>query len=115
MASATRRSFLAATAGVAGFSQQVRGRPNILWIIAEDFSPDLGCYGNEFVRTPNLDRLLPKAFGSPMRSSPPRYARRLAPPLSPACIRLQSGATTTGVIATTAIASRTAYVLSPTT
>ncbi len=34
-----------------------RPRPNILWILAEDFSPDLGCFGNELVSTPNLDRL----------------------------------------------------------
>ena len=32
-------------------------RPNILWIIAEDMSPDLGCYGNEIVTTPHLDGL----------------------------------------------------------
>ena len=32
-------------------------RPNILWLIAEDFSPDLGCYGTKEVSTPNLDRL----------------------------------------------------------
>ncbi len=32
-------------------------RPNILWLIAEDLSPDLGCYGNRAVHTPNLDRL----------------------------------------------------------
>lgn len=32
-------------------------RPNILWIIADDFSPELGCYGYEGVRTPNIDRL----------------------------------------------------------
>jgi arylsulfatase A-like enzyme len=32
-------------------------RPNILWLIAEDFSPDLGCYGTTEVSTPNLDRL----------------------------------------------------------
>jgi N-sulfoglucosamine sulfohydrolase len=32
-------------------------RPNILWISAEDISPDLGCYGDEYARTPNVDRL----------------------------------------------------------
>lgn len=32
-------------------------RPNILWIIAEDMSPDLGCYGNKVVTTPNMDAL----------------------------------------------------------
>ena len=32
-------------------------RPNILWLIAEDFSPDLGCYGTTEVSTPNLDKL----------------------------------------------------------
>lgn len=30
-------------------------RPNILWIIAEDLSPDLGCYGNTLVKTPEVD------------------------------------------------------------
>lgn len=32
-------------------------KPNILWIITEDLSPDLGCYGNSFVKTPNIDKL----------------------------------------------------------
>ncbi|MHC4229725.1 MAG: sulfatase-like hydrolase/transferase, partial [Planctomycetota bacterium] len=32
-------------------------RPNILWISCEDTSPDLGCYGDEYADTPNLDRL----------------------------------------------------------
>ncbi|MBN1126597.1 MAG: sulfatase [Sedimentisphaerales bacterium] len=32
-------------------------RPNILWIISEDTSPDMACYGNPIVKTPNLDRL----------------------------------------------------------
>ncbi|MBI4606805.1 MAG: sulfatase-like hydrolase/transferase [Planctomycetes bacterium] len=31
--------------------------PNVLWITAEDLSPDLGCYGAPGARTPNLDRL----------------------------------------------------------
>jgi uncharacterized sulfatase len=32
-------------------------RLNVLWISCEDTSPDLGCYGDEFADTPNLDRL----------------------------------------------------------
>ncbi|HOW65782.1 MAG TPA: sulfatase-like hydrolase/transferase [Candidatus Paceibacterota bacterium] len=31
--------------------------PNILWLIAEDIGPQLGCYGTREVWTPNLDRL----------------------------------------------------------
>jgi uncharacterized sulfatase len=32
-------------------------RPNILWLSTEDISPDLGCYGDGYAITPNLDRL----------------------------------------------------------
>src|SRR5688572_16643005 len=32
-------------------------RPNIVWIIAEDMSPDFACYGETTIRTPNVDRL----------------------------------------------------------
>lgn len=32
-------------------------RPNILWLVAEDFGPHLACYGTTQVWTPNLDRL----------------------------------------------------------
>ena len=32
-------------------------RPNILWIVSEDNSPFLGCYGDTFATTPNIDRL----------------------------------------------------------
>lgn len=32
-------------------------KPNILWIVAENMGPDLGCYGYPLVRTPHLDRL----------------------------------------------------------
>ena len=34
-----------------------QSRPNILWISAEDLSPDLACYGDDYSVTPNLDRL----------------------------------------------------------
>jgi N-sulfoglucosamine sulfohydrolase len=36
---------------------QAEDRPNILWILSEDISPDLSCYGTPAVQTPNLDRL----------------------------------------------------------
>ncbi len=41
----------------ASAAEPERERPNILWLIAEDFGPHLGCYGTEQVWTPNLDRL----------------------------------------------------------
>jgi arylsulfatase A-like enzyme len=31
--------------------------PNILWITCEDTSPNLGCYGDDYAATPNLDAL----------------------------------------------------------
>ena len=31
-------------------------RPNILWISTEDISPDLGCYGDNYAVTPNIDK-----------------------------------------------------------
>lgn len=37
-------------------------RPNILWIIAEDMSQDLACYGNSLVATPNIDGLAAKGM-----------------------------------------------------
>ncbi len=56
-----RRAFLRMGGAVPGLAASGclpgRSRPNVLWILAEDFSPDLGCYGNDLVRTPNLDRL----------------------------------------------------------
>ncbi len=33
------------------------GRPNVLLIVSEDNSPNLGCYGDVYAKTPNLDRL----------------------------------------------------------
>jgi arylsulfatase A-like enzyme len=48
----TRREFMWSAAALAAGE-----RPNILWIIAEDFSPDLGCYGGRLAQTPHLDRL----------------------------------------------------------
>jgi len=69
MSRPTRREFLkTAVAGAAAASlaphladgavsaaTQPRRRPNILWISAEDISPTLGCYGDAYADTPNLD------------------------------------------------------------
>ncbi|MGB0579153.1 MAG: sulfatase-like hydrolase/transferase [Limisphaerales bacterium] len=38
-------------------AEQAAQRPNILWISCEDISPNLGCYGDSYASTPNLDRL----------------------------------------------------------
>lgn len=62
----TRRDFMKLTAaGSAGLALSeampahaaITDRPNILWITSEDNSPLLGCYGDPFATTPNLDRL----------------------------------------------------------
>ncbi len=58
----TRRAFLggAAAAALAACGPQAPPEPkrwNIVWIVADDLSPDLGCYGYTPVRTPNIDRL----------------------------------------------------------
>ena len=62
----TRRWFLQAASGSAAavllsrlsFAQDgQKERPNFLWISTEDISPDLGCYGDAYAVTPNLDRL----------------------------------------------------------
>lgn len=61
-----RRGFLRVSSGVAaamvlpkicfGGDSKVE-RPNILWLSCEDISPDLGCYGDEYSVSPNIDKL----------------------------------------------------------
>ncbi len=52
---ATLLVFVAAQASSAAAAQPKR--PNIVWLIGENLSHDLGCYGARNVRTPHLDRL----------------------------------------------------------
>ena len=33
------------------------GRPNILWVVVDDMSANMGCYGEKTIQTPHLDRL----------------------------------------------------------
>jgi len=44
------------TGSVGAGEARTQKRPNILWISCEDTSPDLGCYGDSYAVTPNLDR-----------------------------------------------------------
>ncbi len=67
-----RRTFLQATVGSVAclIADAARGAnlqsatrnpkssvPNFLWISTEDINPDLGCYGDKYAVTPNIDRL----------------------------------------------------------
>tara|TARA_B110000483_G_scaffold225596_1_gene285389 strand:+ start:461 stop:1033 length:573 start_codon:yes stop_codon:yes gene_type:complete len=38
-------------------SSSAADRPNIVWIMLENWSPDLGCYGTPGIETPHVDRL----------------------------------------------------------
>ena len=38
-------------------SHSEKNRPNILWISVEDICPHLGCYGDKYAKTPNIDKL----------------------------------------------------------
>jgi arylsulfatase A len=55
-----RRQFLASSAGLVGSAaaQTKQRRPNIVFIMLDDLgSGDLGCYGQEHILTPNIDRV----------------------------------------------------------
>ncbi len=40
-----------------GINAQEQKKPNILFIAVDDLKPELGCYGNKLIKTPNIDRL----------------------------------------------------------
>lgn len=40
-----------------GMASSPMKRPNVLLIVSEDNGPELGCYGDPYAKTPNLDRL----------------------------------------------------------
>ena len=37
-------------------------KPNVLFIAVDDMRPELGCYGNKIVKTPNMDRLAARSI-----------------------------------------------------
>lgn len=52
-----KRSLLILASLVLVGSLQAKELPNILWVSSEDNGPHLGCYGDEYAVTPNLDAL----------------------------------------------------------
>ena len=36
--------------------------PNILWVSSEDHGPHMGCYGDKYATTPNVDKLAAKGM-----------------------------------------------------
>ena len=56
--------------------------PNVVFIMTDNQGAwTLGCYGNPDIRTPNIDRLAMKAFGSQTPTASTRSARPVAPHL----------------------------------
>ena len=62
----SRRSFLKAIGSgaavfvlgdVVGASRDRMARPNVLWLSCEDISAHIGCFGDKFAITPNIDKL----------------------------------------------------------
>ncbi len=51
------RLFCMGIAILCGLSPALADQPNILLIVSEDNGPELGCYGDQYARTPHLDRL----------------------------------------------------------
>lgn len=47
---------------VCAASARADDRPNILWLTSEDHGPQMGCYGDKYATTPNVDRLAAKGM-----------------------------------------------------
>ncbi|MGC4050660.1 MAG: sulfatase-like hydrolase/transferase [Paludibaculum sp.] len=71
-----RRTFTHTLAAApALLSAQPRRKPNIVWIMADDMGPgDSGCYGQKYIRTPNIDRLTSRGCCSARRMPAARCA-----------------------------------------
>ena len=48
---------MAGTLSESNAQESKPARPNILWIMIEDWGPDLSCYGTKGIHTPHLDKL----------------------------------------------------------
>lgn len=67
-----------ALCGVNSLAAQSSERPNVLFLMADDLRPELGCYGVESIKTPNIDRFAASAmlFGNAYCNVPVSGASR---------------------------------------
>src|SRR5579863_9299547 len=92
----SRRGFLGQSAGAVAAAQtgslRAASRPNVLYVILEDIGPNLACYGEPLVQTPNLDRFAAQSmrFTSAYTTGPVCSASRSA--LMSGCYQTRIGA-----------------------
>jgi arylsulfatase A-like enzyme len=79
-----RRDFCSVTMAGAAASAQPTERPNIIWLTCEDTGPQIGCYGDKYAVTPNLDSLAERSLRY-------LYAWSNAPVCAPARTTIISG------------------------
>ena len=86
MSRISRVFLLGSTVAALGYGQAWAEQtlPNILWITSEDNGPHLGCYGDTYAVTPNLDRLAKRSLRYTKASS-------TAPVCAPARTTIISG------------------------
>ncbi|NDB76175.1 MAG: sulfatase, partial [Verrucomicrobia bacterium] len=84
----TRKRLLAALSAfslqLSTFLAVAADRPNILWLSSEDHGPHMGCYGDKYATTPNVDALAARGMIF-------RHAWSCAPVCAPARTTLISG------------------------
>ena len=57
----TRRSYILNGLAAVGLAQRSASaavrKPNVLFIAVDDLRPELGCYGRDYIKSPNIDRI----------------------------------------------------------
>ena len=60
---------------------------NIIWIVIEDASPHIGCYGETAIETPTLDQMAAHGVRFESAFVAHLFVHRVAPPWSAGCTK----------------------------